>query len=427
MGARARSMDFRYQVSGIERYRVLNTWYTKPTRTAMIGESGECSDVVGSYHTDNPLMVVRNYVFYPSLDGVQIGQSDGLPYREFASYPLDYRTQPPLDSRTPFPSPSSSELAAMASEAAAKTNPSVAHVSIPAFVGELRDFPALMRSIPEMLGDRGRAYLARGLVRVVPRARKYSPRLGNWANRAGNPLKRAAAANLAYRFGWRPFLNDLLKMLAFADAVHQRLKWLVALLEGKSIKRRMQLPSLTSSTDFGTIYTHTSSGSRAYVKHRRQVLYRAKSWVSTRWTLSSLRASELPESPEEIVNLALRLTYGITGYDLFAAMWELLPWSWFIDWFWNIGNFIAANANTLPVSLGSVCWCRTTSSLTMYDVVQGPQDGARLTGEFFQGQVRKERVPIPVILALLPPLPSIPFLSKGQWSILGSLVVQKMR
>lgn len=58
--------------------------------------------------------------------------------------------------------------------------------------------------------------------------------------------------------------------------------------------------------------------------------------IETQKTSAEVRAGVLYEH-----RLAFD-TYGLSVQQVPAAAWELLPWSFVVDWFWNCGDFIAA-------------------------------------------------------------------------------------
>jgi hypothetical protein len=87
----------------------------------------------------------------------------------------------------------------------AGTNPQVPHVSVPSFIGELKDLPSLVKGY----GD--------GLLKAV------------------------ANANLSWRWAIRPMIGDLRKLCAFQKAMNNRLTELYALRTGKVLRRRCHL------------------------------------------------------------------------------------------------------------------------------------------------------------------------------------------
>lgn len=404
MAARTRSYDKLHEETGTYQYWTGWTWQTK-SLTKLIGTNGTCHDNDAGRGQDNLFDVTHYYRVYPSFEG-DYYQGE-VCTKKFRMYPLQVQTAP-YNPEAPFPLPTTGQWQGIAQSAAAATNPSVPHVSLPTFLGELKDLPGMLQSIPEALRTRGKSLIdwAR---RVASDPMHYPRELGN--------LK------LAYSFGWRPLVRDLMSMLGFMDAINKRIRTLQKLRSGRSIKRRQLLPSQSSLTTVVPLYSHTSG---ITTKHRKEIWYRAESWVSVRWTLDA--NAVLPQTDEDMYRRARDLAAGLTSYEAFATAWELLPWSWAVDWMWNFGAWFKGNNNSLPIHVESVCWMRTCTAKCLFFLTEGPSlPGVNLVGDFRTTSVCKRRVPVNPLLVTLPPLlPSVPVLSNAQWSILGAILSQRV-
>lgn len=102
-----------------------------------------------------------------------------------------------------------------------------------------------------------------------------------------------------------------------------------------------------------------------------------------------------------------------------ATLWELLPWSWLIDWFSNVGAFLAARRNILGWVPGQ-CF-------TMTHTVLGVDHRIDLTGSSFKGtmttpnfvrETKSRTVGVPVL-----PEAQLPILNLKQIGILASLAI----
>lgn len=154
--------------------------------------------------------------------------------------------------------------------------------------------------------------------------------------------------------------------------------------------------------------------------------YTEKVWGSIRWRLvepSSPYNRELWTNYRERLLLAKRLTFGLTSYEALATAWELMPWSWFVDWFGHVGEFIAATNNTLGCDVSSICLMRTTTSRSEYAIKVKP-DWVSVIGEGSEFESYKGRYPVePWLIQVAPPMFFLPILTGRQWSILGALAV----
>lgn len=401
MTYRERSRDLRVNRTGTYKYLIAGQWYTV-TRSDAVGVNKYTYDEVGEWSEDNPFHSYFYRRSYPLLNGTS---PDGS--RVFSNFPIDGQ-HVPQSPESPFAHPA---WDAIALDAAARTNPNKPAICLPAFLGELKDLPDLLRSVPEVLRAAGGKYIAGAPRWLKPKGRKTGP------------IQDLASANLGYQFGWRPFVSDLLQLLDAQRALQAALDVIAQLLAGKSIKRRSYYPLKTAYQDHGTLYTNTIG---VTTRHKKETVWYCREWVTTRWSATSATMLyAIPKSSSGQIALGLRMAYGLTNFGLFASAWELLPWSWLIDWFWNLGKWLSANQNFLRLSLDSICWCRTTSSITTFTLVEGPYAGVTLVGDYSTASSLKERHPVNPALALLPPRPSLPALTSGQMSILGSLLAMR--
>lgn len=385
MTTRSRQLNSRWQQTGTF-WSALSGVTT--TRTTSNGSLRNCDDTIDEYPKDNPLVIADWYKQTPYLEG-EIRYSDGRPKYIYTRFPIDGSYDPQSPAKFPYP-----DWVKLKAEVAAATNPSVPSVSVPTFVVELRDLPGMLTSIPQYFRQKGLMRLGR------------------------NPLLEAANIHLSYTFGWRPLVRDLKRMLSCVDAIDQKLRYIQALSKGRRIRKRMRLPIQQASTDMGVKYTHTLGCSLA---HRGTTCYIATDWVSTRW--APAYGAQVPKDVTSQRKLAERLVLGMTSYEAIASTWELLPWSWLVDWFSTTGDFIAACNNNLPLRLEGVCWMRTSFCKTTWAATQLPPVGVRLVGDYYQQAWKKERIPFQN-LPTLPFVPSVPVLTDRQWSILGSILLQ---
>lgn len=404
MTARHRTRDMRYTLSGTDRLWLGGQYYTYTRTATNCGRQWTCDDEVGDYSQDNPLTITKTTKYVPVLNGQY--WYNGRVDKEFVNCPITYSVGPVLPTAYLPATPGSQELATYAARAAASTNPSKPSViSLPTFLGEARELPSQLRDIPKQLRSWGNFFHPTKGKRWIPDV-------------AGG----IADANLAWRFGWKPLLGDLEKLLNFQKAVFQRLELLRKLQRGRKIRRKMRLPQQAWSS---TPSVKTTQSWLITTTHREVTIAIGSPWISIRWALDP--GASIPETGSALYWRAFRSALGLTPHELFSAAWELLPWSWLIDWFWNIGSWLQAINHSLPLHVESCCWCRTSHSDVRLDPVTRPPSWCTLTGEYGSNCTVKQRIAINPILCYLPSLPSLPALTWGQWSILGSLWIQRER
>jgi hypothetical protein len=269
----------------------------------------------------------------------------------------------------------------LAWELLAKTNPNKPHVNMLQFIGELKDIPSLVQ-------DEGR--------RV---------------------LRQIAKGYISWRWAIKPMINDVLGLCSFGEAVNKRLAQLNRLKDGKGLRKRVSLGHDSQETVTGPWPLDSlTQGSRLMVKERITASY--KMWGVANYKLAD--GAVLPEkgSPE-MFNLARDLCQGLNSAGALSAAWELLPWSWFVDWFSHIGDVIDATNNTVPLTWGNLSVMRTSKTVKVLEPTLVPAD-ITISKNLPNTWTRKERHSV---FPLLPFSPSLPLFDSGKWSILSALAV----
>lgn len=269
---------------------------------------------------------------------------------------------------------SSSTDGVYASQLLARTNPSRPDIDLPVFIAELRDLPMLVK----LSGD--------------------------------NLLKKAASANLSYQFGWKPLVSDVMKLLSFSDHAQKRYRELKKLYSG-GLSRTIDLDNLSASY---TRPTELICQSDAYyaVSARQSSVSQLRVWGHVKWKPTTLP----PKTDDELRSIARRAALGL--YLDVAQAWELMPWSWLVDWFSSVGSFLNAHRNGVPATPTDVCIMRhqkTEHNLSPWFVPQG------FKVEWgYKHYETKSRSPSAATIST-----DLPYLDVRKLSILGSLSVLK--
>jgi len=211
-------------------------------------------------------------------------------------------------------------------------------------------------------------------------------------------------------------------MLGLQQAIKANLELILRLLQGRAIKRRVRLPTQRKAVSTGPAITHSMG---AMVYHSGLTTYWRESWVTARWAPTFFTNWLLPVDPDDIVGAAMRLASGMTSVGLFAAWWELLPWSWLVDWWANIGRYLAVYGNSFALRLSSLCYMQTDRS-TRYWMLSSAPSWITFTGpgDWVSTEV-KTRIPLLGYMATpLPFPPVLPVLSNRQAGILGGIAEQ---
>lgn len=319
--------------------------------------SSVCKDVIGNYPSDNTLEITHSgYRRVGTVSGTRsIYTFNGWPHGSqgtLAHLSLVGELSD-IDAST---------------KGAARTNPGRPKVSLPVFIGELRD-------IPRMLWERGQAKLNRGR----HRARKGS--------------NSVAEVN----FGWAPLFDDLLKMLDFNQHVEDRVGELQALYSKSGLKRTTTVWRASTGSLSGNLTIHSLSGQ---VIARTYTHTSARQWVSSRWRPVQ---PGLPPANE----LLQRAKFAVHGWRISPAdVWNLMPWSWFFDYFANVGDLLDATSNGWEYKLESSCVMTERITERRFQIVSQPSWYTVTPG--VQTYVTKRRVPSSLGLSTRVPFLSVP-------------------
>lgn len=339
--------------------------------------SEACDDVVGNTQADNPLTITTGKSNWPAFNGNN-GDPNPLGYREYSNYGMGL-------SWPGYTTPSSATtVSEMRTKLLARTNPGRSHLKLPVFLFELHELPRL----------------------VLIEGRSI--------------LKRFANANLAWQFGWTPLLSDLRKMFNFQDAVAKRVNELERLQSKSGLKRRAQLKTWDDSTGNSSQVTVESFLSLVYAKYQDQK--HRECWGTVRWVPTP--GASMPSTDLERLRLARKMVLGFGPGQILANIWEGLPWSWLIDWFSNVGDFIEATNNSIAMPMGTCCLMYHSTSTRTYRIVSKPAWVTCSPGAPQAYREAKQRFAV----AASPSVNfSLPFLTGRQLSILGSLWIQRRR
>lgn len=376
MPARNRTLDQRNTLSGTRFHRI----YYNPAQSVskQVGTLKTCSDVTGNLTGANPFDLFEQRSEATFLSGSR-SDTGGL-LNQYSSVPIVDGSA--LDPNSQYGAIPSGTVNNWGLEILQRTNVSVADTSLPTFIGELKDIPSLLK---------------------------------DWH---GGLLKQVSKGSLSWRWAVKPFVSDLRKLCEFTANVDRRVKVLETLREKRRIRKRVALRNREFVTSSSNTAMYSDVAMTLY--SQRRVHYTEEVWGSCQWKLAN--GVVLPKSAEALRNHAIGLTYGLTSYEALATLWELTPWSWFVDWFADVGGFIKAYNNTIPCLSSNVCVMQRTVATAICAPFTGLPSWCTLSGTLQKVAIRKRRyVSSPTSFPLL----SLPFLDGGKWAVLGALAALK--
>lgn len=374
MHSRRRSADMRTAITGTL-WKKVGSESVTVTGWADVGLQRVTDDVVGRLDGDNTFHSTLKETWVPRINGTGLS-TQGEPLVVFDNYPLDAHPDPQMSDTI-----GSIEMIELVVGLLAKTNPGTSGMSLPTFVGELRDLPGLVHGYGKTL------------------------------------IKSLASAHLSWRWAVRPMVNDLLCLWKFMESAERRFVMLRRLQASGTLRRRIVLKSSKRQTEANLILQ--SDG--ALIRGTRKTLYTNKVWGTVRWKLLP-GASAFPTlSATKLYELAALTEMGLaSSFELLGTAWELMPWSWMIDWFVKCQDYIKALNNTIPVVPTRVNVMYTSTSKSTYTYTWFPS-WVSLSGTHYEAEISKHRVPWDQELLPETPVLGLPVLKAGQWSILASL------
>jgi len=224
---------------------------------------------------------------------------------------------------------------------------------------------------------------------------------------------------LALQFGWLPLVEDVRQLLDLQSYTLRRVRELNKLYSGPGLRRSKITFGEENTSTPGT--TRISVATGAWVDLQWDVSVHKKMWGSIHWKPSTVPVY-LP-SDRELNRLARRIVLGLTPEGLAKGAWDIIPWTWLIGYFTNVGKSMLAAANTVPCYHSNMCIMSETkvtvspkSSLPVNCAENSVATGGSAS------YVSKTRQ----LSTVVSPGFNMPFLDVFRLSILGSLTVQRI-
>ena len=357
-----------------------------PTIGPSVTGTETCVDSHGTPWVNSPLNI--KWGRFPSIH-VSGTRSDAIWTYTITHVPMNQGIYDVMKApwNTPALTQAPQSEATLAAKAIANINPNSPKVDLAVSILELRE-------LPELLRDAGR--IALGSDRRVPRTAK---------------------ANLVAQFGILPIVSDIKKLLKFTELVSKREAQLRKMkVKGARFKRTLMKESWSGSSNGYTCFhprvdTSGTSKMDISVMADREYWYTINAHLTGAW------------DEREIQSLAFRTTLGLDTVSA-SSLWELLPWSWLIDWFSNTGDILAAYRSGIPWTWSNLCVMHKT---TYYTTGKFNPLKAGLTVDLLNpnGKATEKVRFTPLLVWTLPEF-TVPYLTGSQWSILASLAALRV-
>lgn len=225
-----------------------------------------------------------------------------------------YNTSHTEGSYTPVPQPSEVPSASyLGPEAWNRYRPGKPLMSLGVSLGELRDFPRMLTQL-------------KNGVRFLRNMGKNTPK---------SALNQAASQYLGYQFGWKQMVSDIQGLLDFQARADNYYNSLLR-TSGSWVNRGgvMEEEEDVSYTITGTDYIAVCPLGIPQLPYQSEMTY-SRGSTSRIWFKGRFKYY-VPQvkRPEDMVNVRRRMLGLSITPDL---VWNLVPWTWLIDWCSSIG------------------------------------------------------------------------------------------
>jgi len=193
---------------------------------------------------------------------------------------------------------------------------------------------------------------------------------------------------LNVQFGWKPFVGDLIKMYQLYQQLDRRLAQ-IKRDNGRSIRRRRTISDTTESTSATSVFPTNSSaflpappvGITATFSSSltTQTVTKEKIWFvgSFRYYIPDVGSSQWTR----------RATLALFGLNPTPSLlWEVLPWTWLIGYFSNVGDVISnMSTNAVDNLVSDYAYVMRQKSVTVTYTATGTMSSGTFGPQKWQG------------------------------------------
>jgi len=195
-----------------------------------------------------------------------------------------------------------------------------------------------------------------------------------------------SSAHLQNTFGWSPFLSDIKALSKITKSIESRIREYNSLLGKHGLARTKVALYRNQVTDRNGPYGIDTTGSASLYAYAHNT-HRLKVWGSVRWFPKE--PGEIPVEPIAQFNKALKVVLDLEVLDSKeldrSTVWEIIPFSWAVDYFVNIQEALLAREATMEFDPRHICIMEERLSTNTYqgwinnrpDVTSTPNSSAK--------------------------------------------------
>lgn len=214
---------------------------------------------------------------------------------------------------------------------------------------ELRDVPRSISQLQKTATDLRKVYLS---LSNSPKLRKVIFNLKGLSKDVPNEY-------LSYHFGWKQLWRDLNDLLALPEKASKKVNFLMS-RSGKptTLRSKRIIPSVTGTGVSGFEYQQTADDYWLETNSRIERNSEVRLVVNRTWDFPPINSAEFKRHVfAERTGVQPRIT----------DVYNLIPWTWLLDWFTGLGNYIDLIETINGRDSGVINWgmisCVTTGRL----------------------------------------------------------------
>lgn len=238
--------------------------------------------------------------------------------------------------------------------------------------------------------------------------RDEGTRMRDYARRTGSRW-------IGYNFGIKPLVDDIVKSLYMSTQITKRIDELNRLYGSTGLRRTVRIGEY-EATSVDHIYLNSANGILVHKDVTTHTRVIRKCHI--RWAPST--PVGLRPRPRILNAWAKRAVMGLT-IDWYTV-WELLPWSWLIDWYKDCGAYLRATRNIIPARVTGVYPMKHTVTERTFNGHTASSTSTSITS----GKLSLE-TKVRTVSAVNPSAADFEFLNGSQIGILAALGASRLR
>lgn len=168
------------------------------------------------------------------------------------------------------------------------------------------------------------------------------------------------SAYLKYKFEYATLESDIKSLAKITETIEQRIHEFNSLVKKGGLRRKIHLFSDSHSTSESNKIMWSTFG--LTIRGDVKSTYKTKIWGTVRWRPK--KKDLIPTEKLEVFNLAVRQVFDLEAPDA-ATIWEVIPFSWAIDYFTTLGDTLKGLEASELVEPYDLCimWERSVESV----------------------------------------------------------------